>query len=176
MAEINKPIVIKSATMTFQDYTGVPLSYSAGSVELGSIAPIVESAQRAFEAVYINGASGGSLYATIDAGESAPVEFAPKLVAKDLKNNADITLRELLTGMFQNNVTAQSGFASYVVTNPLTGDGKNTLKIALTFRDNGATSHVATFPVNCTAFTAEVNGEHATFAPVFAIIGAITWS
>ena len=176
MPVLYKPIVIKTATLTFQDYTGSPLTYTAGNLELGSVAPIVEAAQRTFEAVYINSSTGGQLYATIDSGESAPMEFAPKFVAKDLKNNTDSTLRELLTGLYENNVTSQTGFASWVVTNPLTGGGKDTVKIVLTIRDNSNVSHVATFAVNCTTFTAETSGEHASFAPTFAIIGPITWS
>lgn len=176
MAEILNALVVASVRARFLDYTGTPLTYTAGQIEPASVMPVLATA-RGYERVMVTSSTGRDLYATIDTGlDAAGTDLSPMFVAMDPKNATDATLKGLLVGLYTNDVANAPGFGSWVVTNPLTGGGKDTVKFELTITDNEGTDHVCVMPVNCTALEFPASGEHGGFNPTFNLIDEPAWS
>lgn len=177
MAENSKVLVMTTATVRFLDYTGSPLTHTPTSVEPSSLIPLLTRA-RQFERVMQNSSTGAALFAAIDAGLDATgnditVDFA----FLDPNNTTDATTLELLRGLYEDNLTSKTGFSSWAVTNPLTGGGKDTVKMEITVRDTDGGSNILTVPVvSQSAPTVQAAGLHLSVQAHFNDIGALAWS
>ncbi len=170
MAEVLKPLVVKSATVAFEDYTGSPLTYSAGNIEPASAQPFLTLA-RTYERVMKNSSGGTVIHASVDAGQDAAGRpFDVTYIGNDFNNTTDATNVELHRGLHLNNLAGRTGFGSWVTTGPLAGSGKDTVKMEMTIKDNTGGTHIMTVPVSVTDVQVTVQGEHyglqATYDPV----------
>ena len=175
MAENLNALVVTRVTCRFLDF-GANI-YSAGAVEPSSIAPVLATS-RQYERVNRNTSAGEALYATIDAGISKDgVDISPVFIAADPNNTTDPTLKELLIGLHDNNLTTKTGYAAWNVVSALTGGGKQECQFELTVYDNEGGANIATMNVAVKELPPmAAQGLHFGFTPVLNVVGAIVWS
>ncbi len=177
MAENSKVLVMTTATIRFLDYTGSPLTHTPTSVEPSSLLPLLNRA-RQYERVMQNSLTGAALFAAFDAGlDASGNDITVDFAFLDPNNTTDATTLELLRGLYDDNLTTRTGFSSWVVTNPLTGGGKDTVKMEISVKDTDGGANLLTVPVVCHVQpSVQAAGLHLAVQAHFNDVGALTWS
>lgn len=175
MAENFNALVVTRVTARFLDFGAN--TYSAGAVEPESIMPLLANA-RIYGRVMRNSSAGKALYATFDAGTADDgSDISPSFVMADPNNTTDATLKELLLGLFENNLTTKTGFAAWNVVSPLTGGGKQECIFEITVYDNEGGANIAQMNVAVKELPPFTNqGGHFAITPVLNLTSSVTWS
>lgn len=175
MAENFNVLVVSRVTARILDFGAN--SYSAGAVEPESIMPILANA-RVKVRVMKNSSAGRTLYGTIDGGTADEgTDISPMFIMADPNNTTDATLKELLLGLYEGNLTSKTGYAAWNVVSPLTGGGNQEAVLELTIYDNEGGANICTqnFMVKELPPMSNQNG-HFAIQPVLNLTSSVTWS
>lgn len=175
MAENFNALVASRVTVRILDFGAN--SYTAGAVEPESIMPILANA-RVKGRVMKNSSAGRALYATIDGGTADEgSDIQPMFVMADPNNTTDTTLKELLLGLFEGNLTSKTGYSTWNVVSPLTGGGNQEAILELTIYDNEGGANIASQNFMVKELPAMSNqGGHFAIQPTLNLTSSVTWS